>query len=1038
MANMRRQLKEPTSLRLIDGGMPAGYRAGMSVGALRAFSDNENARRKDVTDNRGIDAQAASSKYNADQQLAGTNVAAAANRYGSDQQLAGTNVAAAASRYGADQGLAGQKYASSMSSAASMYGSDKASAASIYSSDKGLIGQKYSADAQLRGTAMQSQGNMMMEKYRTDAANNKHLFYAPRDTSMGSNARDSAYIQGMNQQVRSTDFNFNDASQYGGGGFRFKDGGGIDAGQGGVVPGQGKGDKVPAKYEPGEFVVSNDMLDAMPSLRDELHDLRTHVLAQKGMTPEEADAKAIRYGDVRASNGVTRANHQDGDRAAAAAKAAAAEHAHTAAKMEADRAAKAIELQNALREAKGGTTPSTSGSTSGTTPYERDLAARAAAKKANANPTKFTDGLSEEGRAFEKAQKTPQATGAAPVESMYRKTMNAAQANMNSAYEHASGGANPGPTQPVGRVARGAIGAIQGTNKWAGRLGAPIAAGMEGKDVYDVAVDAAAGKSTGIDVATQVAEGTGKLATAGLGAAAGSSLGLSGGAALGALGGPVGAAIGGGLGYLGGGLLGGAVGYVGGEQAIKGLRGVAGVNPDSPDQQINARKPAQTAQTAQTAQQPGWRGRGFDDARDLSKDPSRKSLGSARDFTNELGAVPNKLPSDLREGVIHKTVGPNGNPVYSGRNVGPDAQMVDGKGQTLRSAGGVTTLPKGASPSDTSGADQRLYEGRMAMIKSGDVEGYRYSMMSPEQRGVADAERGKANAEYNERMHERQREKERAEELKHAKMTLGSHSASDEEKEAAFQVIKNQTVYDTNRVTADNARATRISAEAHSTSTLRSQNLAQQRLDLTADRTNRTDDLKTRTEARVAGNEAIRLENEGAKAKQDATTAAATRRTNEIKTMFPDDPAQQAQFSAFMQNFVANKAAAATKQGKHDVAAAILQDDYIMDAEDRQELGDLWNLRKGAKEHSGWWLGAGSNVDSLNPADYTPTGVRSRVMGAGELTTANGSRISINDLNGQEIFGGPGSSDNARMIAKARARQAEKERVMATAASTFK
>lgn len=64
-------------------------------------------------------------------------------------------------------------------------------------------------------------------------------------------------------------------------------------GHGGKVPGTGSGDKIPAKYEPGEFVVSNDMLDAVPSLRGELRSLRTHVLAKKGMTPEEADAKAV-------------------------------------------------------------------------------------------------------------------------------------------------------------------------------------------------------------------------------------------------------------------------------------------------------------------------------------------------------------------------------------------------------------------------------------------------------------------------------------------------------------------------------------------------------------------------------------------------------------------------------------------------------------------------------------------------------------------------------------------------------------------------
>ena len=39
---------------------------------------------------------------------------------------------------------------------------------------------------------------------------------------------------------------------------------------GGVVPGTGRGDKIPAKYEPGEFVVSNDMIDDNPGLREQL------------------------------------------------------------------------------------------------------------------------------------------------------------------------------------------------------------------------------------------------------------------------------------------------------------------------------------------------------------------------------------------------------------------------------------------------------------------------------------------------------------------------------------------------------------------------------------------------------------------------------------------------------------------------------------------------------------------------------------------------------------------------------------------------
>ena len=84
---------------------------------------------------------------------------------------------------------------------------------------------------------------------------------------------------------------------------QFKDGGSLRTGQGGHVPGTGHGDKIDAKYEPGEFVVSNAMLDAEPGLREQLHGLRTSVLAEKGVTPEQADAKAVSGGTLRAESG---------------------------------------------------------------------------------------------------------------------------------------------------------------------------------------------------------------------------------------------------------------------------------------------------------------------------------------------------------------------------------------------------------------------------------------------------------------------------------------------------------------------------------------------------------------------------------------------------------------------------------------------------------------------------------------------------------------------------------------------------------------
>lgn len=84
---------------------------------------------------------------------------------------------------------------------------------------------------------------------------------------------------------------------------RWAENGALRTGHGGVVPGGGKGDKIPAKYEPGEFVVSNDMQDAAPGLREQLAELRGGVLAAKGMTPEQADARALHGGGLRAAAG---------------------------------------------------------------------------------------------------------------------------------------------------------------------------------------------------------------------------------------------------------------------------------------------------------------------------------------------------------------------------------------------------------------------------------------------------------------------------------------------------------------------------------------------------------------------------------------------------------------------------------------------------------------------------------------------------------------------------------------------------------------
>ena len=80
--------------------------------------------------------------------------------------------------------------------------------------------------------------------------------------------------------------------------------------------------------------------------------------------------------------------------------------------------------------------------------------------------------------------------------------------------------------------------------------------------------------------------------------------------------------------------------------------------------------------------------------------PTLQAQPSGPDLTSQLASAPGTLPAGLRDGVIYRTAGANGNPVYSGRNVGYDpstpTQMVDGQGRNLARKGGLYNAAAGA------------------------------------------------------------------------------------------------------------------------------------------------------------------------------------------------------------------------------------------------------------------------------------------------------------------------------------------------------
>ncbi len=108
----------------------------------------------------------------------------------------------------------------------------------------------------------------------------------------------------------------------------------------------------------------------------------------------------------------------------------------------------------------------------------------------------------------------------------------------------------------VGRVGASAL-------SKAGRLAAPLAVASEGFDVAKVALDP---NASGLDVATQAAQGAGRLGAAGLGAAAGATLG--------SVVPVVGTAI--------GGMAGGLAGYLGADKMIESGRAALGSDPRAP------------------------------------------------------------------------------------------------------------------------------------------------------------------------------------------------------------------------------------------------------------------------------------------------------------------------------------------------------------------------------------------------------------------------------------------------------------------------
>lgn len=330
----------------------------------------------------------------------------------------------------------------------------------------------------------------------------------------------------------------------------------------------------------------------------------------------------------------------------------------------------------------------------------------------------------------------------------------AANAAANAAASAPPAAAAPASVPPaatgVGAAARQGVSAAGNLLRNNGAAIGAGAAAIPGQlNVGQVLADPRASAS---DVVQQQGTEFGRLASQGLGMALGGFIGSGVG--------PVGTAVGG----AGGAALGGKA-Y---DMFERGAKELLGVEAGTPLERLAAqdRAAAVTAsnaasaprspnQTAATAQRTGLR---LDtrsempaaaDPRRLDMDPSRASLGASRDFTNELSGRPSGklpgLPSDLRQGVVHKTVDAQGRVTYSGRNVGVngdgETQMVDGTGRTLRMLNGNNNNFARSVGADGK-PDGPMVAPGMTSLRGGADSGVSAALSAAAARGDMDAVRG--------------------------------------------------------------------------------------------------------------------------------------------------------------------------------------------------------------------------------------------------------------------------------------------------------
>lgn len=507
-------------------------------------------------------------------------------------------------------------------------------------------------------------------------------------------------------------------------GIRFQDGG--------VVPGKGKGDKIPAKYEPGEFVVSNDMIDDNPGLREELSSLRAETLARRGKTVAEADAGIVTPRGLRAMEGGQLAEAMRRAQAKTMWQPAPSNAPNLSTSPGASGGNNLIKFAVPPEPINATTSPGAAPPTPrapSTALVPVESGARQTVDRVGPRPTLRTSpsypvatvpGETARGGYTGSAQRPNFTMGGNPAAQSRAQAQAKEAADLSAkaraaAAERAAGRAAPTAAPPAPSAA---------TPKAPSAASKFFGSADEWKDFFKKPADSphktlrptAPGKFGKVVKGLGVVQGAVGAADAYNGLREGDNFKAAVGAAdtvaAGALFTPAAPIAGTYLGLRGAwdgakaagselydsfsrdvqNTIGGTINQIG---VNTGLFGDDTLMADPEAVSINeGGSPGRQRTKVSAATLPtNHRGKGYDDPRRVDMDPSRQSLGDSRDLSKELAGLPGRMPGGMREGMIYKTTDENGRTVYSGTNVREGAGFVDGRGANIGSRGSVNTVP---------------------------------------------------------------------------------------------------------------------------------------------------------------------------------------------------------------------------------------------------------------------------------------------------------------------------------------------------------